>query len=53
MDTNETKTDTDLKDEAKYEHLIKKMLDIIKEKSNEKDSSIKEAIMMAISEFEE
>ena len=34
-----------------YEKLIREMLEIVKEKSNEKDSSIRESIIQALSKF--
>jgi hypothetical protein len=52
MNVKNIKKENLLVEDASYEKIIKEMLDIIKEKSNDKDSSVKDSIIQALSNFE-
>ena len=53
MTLKSKKNDILLVENVKYEKLIKEMLDIIKEKSNDRDSSIKDSIIQSLNKFED
>jgi hypothetical protein len=53
MTLKSKKNDIQLVENVTYEKLIKEMLDIIKEKSNDRDSSIKDSIIQSLNKFED
>jgi hypothetical protein len=53
MNLKKLKSETIAEEDINYEKLIKELLEIVKGKSNEKDSSIKESIIQALIKFKD